>query len=1580
MRSSRAGVAGPARTDSALFTILLSLLCFGIMVLFALLPLSASQQWLFGGVVVAAALCVDAASRSYAMTLMMVLISSFATLRYAIWRYETLGKFLLYPSPGRRPLDIFFMSILAMAELYTMVILYLGYFQTLYPLQRKPVAMPEELERWPHVDVLIPTYNEPLELVRYTVLAAMNIDWPADRLHIFLLDDGRRKEFREFAARAGVAYVTRSDNQGAKAGNINHALTQSHAPYVAIFDCDHVPVRSFLQFTMGWFFRDPKMALVQTPHHFYSPDPFERNLKQFREVPNEGKLFYGIVQVCNDFWNASFFCGSCAVLRREALDQAGGIATETVTEDAHTSLRMQMAGWNTAYLNTPQAAGLATERLSGHVKQRVRWARGMIQILRREKPLIAPELTWAQRLCYFNAMMHFLYALPRLIFLTAPLVYLIFGYRVLPGSWDMIMAFALPHILLAQITNSRIQGEHRHSFWNEVYETVLAPYILLPTLLALISPKSGKFDVTDKGGVVEESYLDTHIAQPFFVLLFFNLLGLVMVPVRLLYLDRMHPGTVFINAMWDLLSLVIIGVAIGVAYESQQRRQSIRVAMRTLAWIVLPDGVAYEGSTVDLSAGGSAIHLDQSLPPSGGVEVQVVLPRPSGSNISLPARIVGGGGHVVRVQFQQLSVLQERKLVGVLFSRANAWLNWADNTGHDSLGRSFALIVKLSAKGLGQAARSLLELRRTQRKERRSRGTIPITASSMGLVLAFIGLAISAAAITPQGYAQMGTAKHSVQVSPPASPQPDPLAATVPDVPPVPNNFQSTYSLAQLGGGRSIELRGNGSDRTLNVILPKTQVAKQATLHVRYLASPALIPGLSHINVTLNGTILAALPVVGTPSGSTSASPSPASGAGPNRAAVHPLADTPLAAGASSSAPAFLDQVVVLPGDLLVDRNTLSFQLIGHYTATTCEDPQNSSIWAQIDPETTLDVSGDRMAMANDLTLLPLPFFDRDSPVAPKISIVFLSPPSSTDLDAASVVASWIGVLANYRHANFSVSIGQIPPGNAIVFATRAAAATVGAGPSLVQFGLADVEAPTLAMRTNPGDPFGKLLILAGADSRQLLEAAQALALGSGALAGETSQVTLQLPAPRMADDAPRWLNGSRSARLGRMQSSTLESDGSSPVETYLRTAPDLYYGLRRNLGLHLYYRYNPVPLAPRSHLTMSVNGAYVASIPLPGGDRVSREGYQVLDVPSEDMAPFANTLEMNFVFPVSKSGPCLNGQISDPRGAILPDSYLDLKGIPHWAALPNLQLFSNSGFPFTRFADLAQTQIVLPQQPTPAEIQLLLSLIAQMGGETGYPALRLTVGSPPNLDTAADRDLLIIGSIADQPAFQQLAGFLPAVPRPSGIEVRHPGGFFAPVQHFWWRIQGRPAEQGGQVDISGTVPDAMIEGIESPYRRGRSIVVVMVRGDAEVQPFLKALGEAANSSTVGESVSIFKGKSFQSYRLGNSFYHVGKLPLWDFLAVQLAAFPYLGALVLLFFCFILALVAHRWLRRRAARRLLDRGDFESRGPKSSSPDSRDPDARDRARRDREPRGPDTPRRNSENSKDSDPRGTGKPE
>src|SRR5580692_11453062 len=157
----------------------------------------------------------------------------------------------------------------------------------------------------------------------------------------------------------------------------------------------------------------------------------------------------------------------------------------------------------------------------------------MIQILRTDNPLFARGMKFTQRLCYFNAMAHFMYAVPRLVFLGAPLVYMLLGRSIIPGYWAAILAYAMPHLILSSLTNSRIQGRHRHSFWNEIYESVLAPYILAPTLLALINPKLGKFNVTSKGTTLSETHFDRKIATPTKWMLFMNLLGVLVTPYRL---------------------------------------------------------------------------------------------------------------------------------------------------------------------------------------------------------------------------------------------------------------------------------------------------------------------------------------------------------------------------------------------------------------------------------------------------------------------------------------------------------------------------------------------------------------------------------------------------------------------------------------------------------------------------------------------------------------------------------------------------------------------------------------------------------------------------------------------------------------------------------------------------------------------------------------------------------------------------------------------------------------------------------------------------------------------------------------
>lgn len=436
-----------------------------IILLFVTVPFSLEAQAIFISLILIVAYSLRRVGGQMA-TITMITLAVTTSTRYLWWRYtDTLN--------WGDPLALTLGIGLLLAETYAWLVLTLGFFQTINPLHRKPIPMDGDTSKWPTVDIYIPTYNEPLNVVKPTAIAAQSIDWPADKLNIYILDDGKRPEFAEMAKEIGVGYLNRPDNSHAKAGNMNHAMKYTDGEYIAIFDCDHIPARSFLQMTMGQFIKDEKVCLVQTPHHFFSADPFERNLDNHRQIPNENMLFYGLIQDGNDMWDATFFCGSCAVLKRKALDDIGGFAVETVTEDAHTALRMQRAGYRTAYINIPQAAGLATDSLSAHVGQRIRWARGMAQIFRLDNPLLGKGLSLVQRLCYTNAMLHFLSGIPRIVFLTAPLALIYLDAYIIYAPFIAIFLYIVPTLMQIKITNSRIQGKYRYSFWGEVYESVL---------------------------------------------------------------------------------------------------------------------------------------------------------------------------------------------------------------------------------------------------------------------------------------------------------------------------------------------------------------------------------------------------------------------------------------------------------------------------------------------------------------------------------------------------------------------------------------------------------------------------------------------------------------------------------------------------------------------------------------------------------------------------------------------------------------------------------------------------------------------------------------------------------------------------------------------------------------------------------------------------------------------------------------------------------------------------------------------------------------------------------------------------
>ena len=1287
----------------------------------------------------------------------LVALSSLVSLRYIYWRLtQTLdysGFFSTFLGTG-----------LLLAELYAVIALLLSYFQQLWPLDRKPVPLPEDPDRWPVVDVFIPTYSEPLEVVKPAVFGALAMDWPRDKMNVYILDDGRREEFRRFAEEIGCGYMIRPDNKGAKAGNINHALTKTNGEYIAIFDCDHVATRAFLQLTLGWMLRDRDIGMLQTPHHFYSPDPFERNLASGKRVPNEGLLFYGPVQQGNDLWNATFFCGSCAVLRRTALEQVGGVPTQTVTEDCHCSLKMQRLGWRTAYLRVPLAAGLATDRLISHIGQRMRWARGMIQIFRVENPLLGPGLKLYQRLCYLNAQWHFLFPLPRVVFLTAPLAFLLFGQNLIAASPLAIAAFAGPHIVHSVATNSRLQGSVRHSFWSEIYETVLALYLLPVVLTTLFDPKKGKFNVTDKGGTLKEGYFDMRAVGPNLALALCLMLGLLSG----IYGMATNPWASLqfqanaLNAIWVTLSLMTVLAGLAVGRERRQVRERHRVNAQISTVITLPDGRKLQGESLDLSLGGIALILEQpaDLPPELPVSMSFGM---GAETVVIPAEILRCHEQRMHVRFAPQGVADEGNIVRVVLGRADAWLDW-DHVRRDQPLRSLLEVV-VSIGGLFRGDSQLSLLRRRERRVARQgvRGATagrgpeapsasqPATHEGKGrsrarraaalLLLVGAGLALASAAFAQRPQAPLARQSASpvqpnagIASGPLQPPQQEAVPGLMPSLEPVPmgglpatagqaegsagtggTGRTVSRTLRQLGLAGPMQLRGISDLQGVLFGVRADEVVTGAKLVLQGATSPALISSLSQIAITLNEQFVGTI----TPDRSRPSF-------GPIEFPVNPLYFT--------------------------EANRLNFRFTGRYT-TECNDPASGLLWATISDLSALQLTLERLPLARDLARLPEPFFDPRLRNEPLTLPVVLPDGAGTDLvRAAAIATSWFAVQADYRGATFPVSTSVPPSGNAMVL--------VAGNETVPGIALPRMEGPTLAVVPNPADPNAMLL-----------------AVGKQALSGEIALVQQpELPA-RSPYDAPRWLRDDRPVRFGELvDPSELQSFGFAPgaISIPFRTAPDLYTWQDRPLPVEVKFRAPPGPITDVavSRLDASLNDHYLKSFPLrevepswPWSWLARQTGFGARPDRGEGqvgLPPYLvfgqNELQLRFDMRPLNRGDCV-AIPGDVRASVDPDSTIDLSRAYHFAELPNLAFFAGAGFPFTRMADFSGTAAVLPDRPNTLEISSFLTLLGRMAAIVGTPATGIEVVRPAAMEQVADRDLLVVGALGRQPALTALLG-----------------------------------------------------------------------------------------------------------------------------------------------------------------------------------------------------------------------------
>ena len=510
------------------------------------------------------------------------------------------------------------------------------------------------------VALLIPTYDEPSEVLLPTVAAAVSLS-PAHET--WVLDDGARPWVAELAATLGARYLARPEHDHGKAGNLNYALDRIEADVVGVLDADHVPASGFLEHTLGYF-ADPRVAVVQTPQEFYNVDSFEhrrRLLAARGERPDgerlfgEQRLFYRAIQPGKNRWDAAFWCGTSALVRVEALREVGGVAEETVTEDIHTTIRMQRRGWRTVYHDEVLARGLAARNAEEYFTQRLRWGTGAMQVLHAEHPITGRGLGFAQRLAYASTLLGWFDSWRTLGYLLVPPAVLFTGAVPIQASALTFGALFGATFVLQRLALSLLARGYAPQSMSMLFEAVRMQTVLQATSTYLVQ-RVRPFEVTAKAGASEHR----RVAAPPILWALLGLSGAsaVWFACTLAGLTPLHYAvawTAYGAAGWLVFNGVLLGAAIARVRSDRfavDRRHAVRLRIGTPVTV---DGSP--GYVRDISMGGAQVRIPadpEARPQLVGGTRELRLPFDGGITLRCEERgrqPIGDGGVLVRLRF-----------------------------------------------------------------------------------------------------------------------------------------------------------------------------------------------------------------------------------------------------------------------------------------------------------------------------------------------------------------------------------------------------------------------------------------------------------------------------------------------------------------------------------------------------------------------------------------------------------------------------------------------------------------------------------------------------------------------------------------------------------------------------------------------------------------------------------------------------------------------------------------------------------------------------------------------------------------
>lgn len=702
-----------------------------------------------------------------------------------------------------------------------------------------------------------------------------------------------------------------------------------------------------------------------------------------------------------------------------------------------------------------------------------------------------------------------------------------------------------------------------------------------------------------------------------------------------------------------------------------------------------------------------------------------------------------------------------------------------------------------------------------------------------------------------------------------------------------PSTWNVNKSLHDLGS-TTLSLKGDGAHHKFYVGVRSDNVVTNAQLVLNYTASPSLLHRQSHLIIKLNDQLVGVLPVNGP--------------------------------GAESKQ----RLVVGLNPRLLMEDNWLSFTLVGHYTDVYCEDPSHSSIWLEIDPQMSLlQMQLSLLATPDDLSFLPSPWMDRGDQNGIAVNIVTGATPDLPTLKAAAILASWLGSLSSRAPVRIYFWRDKLPMAHAIVLNATGKASQI----------------PSARIANHPNTPNAKLLMLQGADGNALLRTTQGLIWSKSALSGSTAEFDqpIELPPRRAAYDSPRWTPSHRVVTLSELVNDprALELISKQPASMRIQfpLAPDLWQGPSASAQLNLKYRaYSNDSEKKDSVMSVVVNGGLVQSARLPKADLAAHsaltgmaplwatQAEQELKVRLSHLRTGEdNQIELAFPLGVKGDSGLCASNLQASRASVHADSTLDLTELHHFKKMPDLKVLRNTGFPFTKYADLAETSFVLPAIPDDTHISAMLNVMSAMGRWGGVVANRVEVVTQDQASLTAlkDRDLFVIGTGGLDVLLREWASRLSIQNEPLEASASDPTSLS------WGRVLTRGLDWLGwgrvQIRVDGAM--GLLGEFESPLTPGRTVAVLNGSDAKSLQAMTDMFIDPARSYRIEGGLVTLRGDLLTVLGAPDT-YAVGHLP-WT-MRVGIWVSDHLGWVLLLVLpaLGLLLIVVGRWLRAHARKRL----------------------------------------------------------